>query len=151
MRITFLMPILVSLILLGCSTSFHEIKPIYPVVADPYRQKGVDSLQPTFRWEPLPELDVTYDLIIYKGIRVKSEWWQGAIWSEEREVYYRQALKEPEHKIEVPLKPDTVYYWTIRARRGETVSEWASYDYVSCGPYVGCIRRNNNHFIFKTP
>lgn len=143
MRINFLMLIVVSLILLGC-TSFHEIKPIYPGVANPNRPKGVDSLQPTLRWEPSPEPDVTYDLIIYKGVKVRS------IWSEGREVYYRQGLKEPEHKIEEPLKPDTVYYWSIRTRRGEKVSEWAGYDYFIWSQF-GSMRMNNNHFIFKTP
>ncbi len=140
---------IVCLILFGCTT-FHEIKPIYPVVADPNRQKGVDSLQPTLRWDPTPEHDVTYDLIIYKGVKVKTQWWAGSIWSEGREVYYRQALKEPEHTVEEPLEPDTVYYWTIRTRRGEKVSEWASYDYYIWSQF-GDLRMNNNHFIFKTP
>ncbi len=150
MRIHFLMSIVGSLILLGCGTVFHEVRPIYPMVyPDPNWHKGVDSLQPTLRWEPLPDLDVTYDLIIYEGIIVQSKWWTGTIWLEGREVYYRQALKEPGHKIEEPLKPDTVYYWTIRVRRGEKVSEWASFYFYS--PSLFFSRSADSHFSFRTP
>ncbi len=73
MRINFLVVIVVSLILIAC-TSFHGIKPIYPAVGNPNYPTQVDSLQPTFRWEPSPEPDATYDFIIYEGIKVESVW-----------------------------------------------------------------------------
>ncbi len=148
MKTNFLVLIVVSLVLAGC-TSFHGIKPIYPEVGNPNFPKQVDSLQPTFRWEPSPESDVIYDFIIYAGIKVES-FVEGTKRSVGREVYYRQGLKEPEHKIEEPLKPDTEYYWSIRARRGEKVSEWAIYDYTL---FLGTayMKAGNRPFIFKTP
>lgn len=60
MRIHFLMSIVGSVILLGCGMVFHEATPIYPMVyPDAGWNKVVDSLQPTLRWEPLPDMDVT--------------------------------------------------------------------------------------------
>ena len=148
MKNNLLVLIIVFLILAGC-TSFHGIKPIYPMVGNPNFPKQVDSLQPTFRWEPSPGPDVTYDFVIYEGIKVES-FWEGTKRSVGKEVYYRQGLKEPEHKIEEPLKPETEYYWSVRIRRGDTVSEWAIYDYTL---FLGTayMKAVNHPFIFKTP
>ncbi len=44
-------------------------------------------------------------------------------------VYYREGLQEPEHTLEVSLQPDRKYYWSVRMRRGEEVSEWSRFDY----------------------
>jgi len=111
--------------------------------------KAVESLQPTFRWEASPEPGVLYDFIVYEGIKVES-FWEGTKRSVGREVYYRQGLKMAEHKIEEPLKPDTEYYWSVRTRRGNRVSEWAIYDYTL---FLGTayMRASNRPFVFKTP
>jgi len=70
-----------------------------------------DSLQPTLRWEPFQGNDVTYDLIIWRAIGI----YKGGIQPTEL-VYNRTGLSEASHTIEIPLQPDTLYLWTVRAR-----------------------------------
>ncbi len=131
-----------SLALIGCAT-YTGIKPIYP----PGHRFGgipktVDSLTPTLRWEPSPEPNATYDLIIYESIGEYSFWKSETRGVPGQEAYYREGLQETVHEIEEPLKPDTEYQWSVRVRRGTKVSDWSLYH----------INGNYNlHFIFRTP
>lgn len=138
-----------SILLLAGCTSFHGLKPIYPEVGHPRSPPQVDSLQPTFRWEPAPGHDVSYDFIIYEGIKVES-FWEGTKRSVGKEVYYRQDLQTPQHRIEEPLRADAEYYWSVRTRRGEKVSEWTLYDYTM---FLGTayVSFTNQPFLFTTP
>jgi hypothetical protein len=55
--------------LAGC-TSFHLLKPMNPGVGNPNKDPDeVASLRPTLSWEPSADTGVTYDLIIYEGIK----------------------------------------------------------------------------------
>ncbi len=141
---------IISFVLIGC-TSFSGVKPLYPKAGDdpnyPFPTM-VDSLQPTFRWEPLPESNVTYDFIIYECIIgdpiFKTKRLAG------REIYYREGLEDAEHKIEEPLKPGAYYYWSVRKRKGQNVSSWSVYDYTfNWG--AGYVKAKNQLFIFRTP
>lgn len=104
-------------LLAGCTT-FHGQHPLHPAVGD-----VVDTLQPTLRWEPAAEPGVTYDLVV---ARAKSSETFG---KDTERSYYREALKEPEHRIEQPLVPDQRYYWAVRIRRGDQVTGWSDYDH----------------------
>jgi hypothetical protein len=94
----------------------------------------VDSLQPTLRWEPFPRprdqkpknekllsqiRDVTYDLKI----------WQAMNDYPARLVCDVTGLPEPQYHLPYPLKHNTKYFWTFRARytlRGQPqVTRWA--------------------------
>lgn len=75
----------------------------------------VDSLQPTLRWEPYSRPDATYDLRIWRGETYGSQMFGSSIVPTEL-VYARNALPAPVHKVESPLEPSTLYFWTIRAR-----------------------------------
>jgi len=146
-RIWILLTILL-LMLTGC-TSFKVLKPIYPEVGNPNYPKVVESLKPTFQWEPSQEPDVAYDFVIYEGIK-EEDFWKGTKRAVGREVYYREGLTEPKHTIEESLKPDVEYYWSVRIRRGQMVSSWSLYDYtLFLG--TGYMRAANHPFIFKTP
>ena len=135
-------------ILIGCTT-FKGLNPVYPAVGNPNYPKMVDSLQPTFCWESSPEPGVIYDLIVYEGIKEES-FWKGTKRAVGREVYYREGLKATEHKIEESLMPGTEYYWSLRIRRGQKVSDWSVYDYfLFLGS--GYVNKNNYPFGFKTP
>jgi hypothetical protein len=149
--------LIVLLVLAGCYTA-SGLKPIYPEVAKSHAGSGffeVDSLQPTFRWEPFPGSqdlgkdkdallgrihNVTYELIIIKfrgtGLPAKT-------------VYNRDKLPEPFHEIEDPLEPSTKYFWSVRAHfevDGESrVSQWAGIS----GP--GKDKRALRFYRFKTP
>jgi hypothetical protein len=134
--------------LMGC-TKPHIITPIYPKVGNPDLPTRVDSLQPTLKWQPAEGGDVTYDLVIYESITTSSAW-EGKKKALGREVYYRKGLASTEHRLEEPLKPDSEYYWSVRMRKGEAVSKWATYDY---DLFLGAayMWARNKPFMFKTP
>ncbi len=136
------------LVLVGC-TSFSDIKPLSPEVGNPNFPKQAENLQPTFKWEAAQRSGVTYDLIVYEGIKVES-FWEGVKRSVGKEIYYKEGLTKTEHKIEIPLEPGREYYWTVRTRQGDKVSSWAKYDYTL---FLGTayMRTGNRPFVFKTP
>ena len=71
----------------------------------------VDSLQPTFQWQPFPQpaddfadriQDVTYELRIWTTTQGPS----GKL------RYSRDGLKLPSHKLEESLEPSIQYLWS---------------------------------------
>lgn len=136
----------VSLLLTGCTT-IHGITPVYPKV-----RSAVDSLRPVFRWKPTAEPDVRYDFVIYEraGIKGLPRGWMGI----GKEIYYRESLMEPQHMVDEHLQPSRWYYWSVRARRGQNVSEWSRFDEVECAGFVGaaaCYKEEHPFFMFWTP
>ena len=129
----------------GC-WSHSGLKPIYPqAMTSPV---VVDSVQPTLRWKSASESNVTYDVIIYDVIKTQvTATKPRATW---KVVYYREGIKESEHKIEDPLNPNTEYFWSVRFRSGEKVSDWSTWSY-SFYVYGQMIEEKNVPFIFKTP
>lgn len=139
---------LMSLVFLGgcvMKTYNGDTKPIYPTPS--YMSwiwpTSVDSLSPTFRWKNDSKVSSTYDFAIWDeelGFRMKSR----------LPIYYKEALPQPEHKIEVPLAPNTSYVWSVRSRSGDKVSAWATYNYYSFA-VVAIGWGTNMLYKFKTP
>ena len=125
--------ILVFSILSGCSSvSIVGLHPEYP----PVEKKTfatycdfvkVDSLQPTFQWQPFPRLegnfadrvqDVTYELRIWTTVPGPA----GKL------KYARDGLELPSHQLKEPLDPSSRYLWSVRARfmvdGHSRVTEW---------------------------
>jgi len=120
----------------ACSISFRTLTPIYPLVTYSDRTPVIDSLQPTFQWHPVSEADTTYDLVIYE--QLQGRYVHGGIYYRTadlkgRLVYYREGLKGSEHKAEEPLKPNSRYYWSLRARQNDRVTSWATYGFSDGG------------------
>ena len=75
--------------------------------------------------------DVKYDVAIYEAY--DSTWHKIAFdlltgknsWRRGRLLIYAQGLTMPTFKPDVPLQPDTTYLWSVRLRRGDTVSTWS--------------------------
>ena len=135
------------IVLLGISGcwSHSGLKPIYPVAMT--TPVEVDDVQPTLRWKPVSESNVTYDVIIYDVITAKAAAKPRAIG---KVVYYREGIKESQHKIEDPLNPNTEYFWSVRFRSGEKVSAWSTFSYfVYFG--VASASGKNVPFMLKTP
>jgi hypothetical protein len=65
-------------------------------------------------------------------------------------VYYREGIKEPQHKIEDPLNPNTEYFWSVRFRSSENVSAWSTWSYSFYASGVSVVAKNVP-FMFKTP
>lgn len=128
-------------------TNIHgEVTPTSPKAADCFldRPTRVESLRPAFRWEPVAEPGVQYDFIIFEAHKILPLWIIG------REVYYREGLAEPEHRLDDPLRPQTYYFWSVRVRREGNVSEWV---WVSCTQVAWGIAGSMTFpfFILKTP
>jgi arylsulfatase A-like enzyme len=121
------------------------LRPEYPPTGQLFRNAGydfvaVDSLQPTFRWEPFPrEQDLAADKTGIFGQVTEAAydlqiWRAGYTYQYPAErVYAKQGLTETSHRIEQPLAPATRYSWTVRARflvNGEPrVTEWSMYEW----------------------
>jgi len=146
---------ILTIVLLGLSacTTFHGVTVISPKVGHPNAPTKVESLQPILKWKPSSQMDVTYDVIIYEGIATREGFDIVRAWPKRamgKEVYYREGFKETEHKVEDLLKSDNEYYWSVRVRQGEQVSEWSRYDYLLFGG-VAYVKGDNLLFMFKTP
>ena len=122
----FLLWVSLSLLGAGCSPpiSVYGLRPEYPELSrntfdNDITFVGVDSLQPTLKWEPFTKLleradrenlqgrigAVTYDLQIWRGTFRPVEL-----------VYEQRGLEHPWHKLAATLQPSTRYFWTVRAR-----------------------------------
>ena len=146
------------------STTIHGVTPIYPEISSVFSSytTKVDSLQPTFRWEAVTKPDVRYDFIIYERLQIST---LGPLMPDRRfigvgnfmaigrEVYYREGLEKPKHRVEVPLRRTMLYFWSIRVRRGEDVSEWSRFDARipggGCDPFLST-KEEFPFFMFST-
>ncbi len=128
----------------------YGVTPTYPVAWDLLGLPRVTNLRPLFTWEPETEPDARYDFIIYEAHEIASSFTE---WAIGREVYYREGLKEPHHELEVPLQPNRTYYWSVRVRHGENISEWSRFDYKICETDASgrCDTEEYPFFMFKTP
>ena len=140
--------LLLAVAALAACTRFSGIAPVYPDVGNPNFPPVVDSLQPTLSWKPDPKA-TGYDLIIYQGIKTVS-FVHGTKRSVGPEVYYREDLHATSHKVEIVLKPNQEYYWSVRARNGKLVARWSVYDYTL---FLGTayVAFHNQPFLFVTP
>jgi len=111
----------------------------------------VDSLQPTLRWEPFPGEHQNYEgarVIPFVAVdpgSISDVKYDLRIWTVRGRApgelaYEIDGLTEPFHKLERALKPDTEYYWSVRAQfllnDQLRVSEW-SLSQIPCTPIMG--------------
>jgi hypothetical protein len=133
----------------GCIT-YHIVKPVNPLAGNPNKNPArVASHQPVLSWEASPDTAVTYDLIIFEGLKEES-FWKGTKRSVGDQVYYREGIRANTHTVETVLKPNTEYYWSVRIRKSNEISEWSRYDY-SLWLITSYMRVNDTFFRFRTP
>jgi len=136
--------LLISVIFAGCAQAVVlGLEPKSPVQKSShalwpheywnYGSAFADSLQPTLQWEAFPRphdpvegqeevlsqvSGVSYELKLWRADSVfpVRRFWPGGVIELQDPVYVRQKLPNPWHRIEVPLEPCSVYFWTIRAR-----------------------------------
>ena len=113
--------------LTGCAppVSVYGLRPEYPKARlEHFGSAGfvrVVTLRPVLQWATFPDADdrkadtdgmlarvrnVTYDLKIFCADQAYPA----------EVVYARSGIREPAHLLEVALRPDTEYFWTVRAR-----------------------------------
>ncbi|MBN1551156.1 hypothetical protein JW979_06790 [bacterium] len=130
----------------GCLT-YKGLKPVSPKpkTNHPFlNPTPVDSLKPTFTWKKSKESGVAYDFAIWDT--VSSSLNNRTIYTKLKEIYHREGLTQPTHSMEKPLKPDHVYMWTVRTRKGDIAGKWSVYDWA----YTDW-DANDQFFMFKTP
>lgn len=115
-------------ILQACST-FHGIKPVYPDAGHPaYHIVEVDSLQPILEWAASDGAETTYDLRVMEGPplegKIYLESWKNP---ELTIVYQKEKIPGSRHKIDVPLKPAHLYFWSVK--ESGTKVDWSYYNY----------------------
>lgn len=150
----------------GMLVATFGLGPVYPLTrgqlsGDPFfseyfEWKEVDSLRPTLAWQAFPRdsdrkaspsemtrvTNVRYDLVIARERNQAAD----------EVVYRREGLPEPRHALEILLRPDTHYLWSVRARFSldgrERVTEWGSINYAARERVTAPSRWS---YRFKTP
>jgi len=113
-----------------CEKRFRGIVPISPAVQ---RQEftQVDNRRPSFSWKPSPLEGVSYDIVLYEaasyGSRMSSR--LDRTYVRGRVAAYRQGLRDPSWQPETPLESSAKYFWSVRFRDGNTVSEWSTHSH----------------------
>lgn len=123
-----------------CGSGYDGVRPDIP--------DTVKSLQPVLKWKGSSRADVRYDVVVYEtfgySIAPRSGRMHGPI------VAYAEGLERPEFQMPQPLRPKTKYYWGVRLRAKDTVSNWSRYG--SGGFYLVRISSRRNHlYSFDTP
>lgn len=150
----------------GLLVATFGLGPVYPATrgqlsGDPFfseyfEWKEVDSIRPTLVWQAFPRdsdrkanpvdmtrvANVRYDLVIARERNQAAD----------ELVYRREGLSEPRHVLEISLRPDTHYLWSVRARftldGRERVTEWGSINYAARERVTAPSRWS---YRFKTP
>lgn len=140
--------ILISSFLTSCS--YNRVSLVEPTNPElPYNSlTTTDSLQPVFEWKPVTVSDITYDLVVYEGVVLPNT--PATAPSLGREVYYKEGLRSAKHKIERPLRPKTIYAWSVRTRSGAETSSWSVFDRYAYA-ILAWSAQSNSFFPFKTP
>ena len=146
-----------ALVLTACvplwSRTFPGLEPVSPSVQlSGFLQ--VDTLQPQLRWKPAKAQGVAYDLVVWDSGLDPEKAEPGARFNWGTIVYQRDGLAETVHRVDMPLKPKTLYFWSVRTREGSTLGDWSTFDgWVAVTGLVGTVRRDirSAPFGFKTP
>jgi hypothetical protein len=144
MRYRFL-SVIFLLLSVGC-TSFQVVKPDSPASAVGFGIGRVDSLTPNLSWQQAEGNNVTYDLVLYEAIKEEGYVTGGYFVVPGPRVYYRKAITRTNHHVEMRLKPNTQYFWSVRVRQDQRVSRWSTYHYTD-----PLLTQRNSSFTFKTP
>ena len=109
-----------------CDDKLAGVQPVQPAQSGS-SFPAVASVTPTLEWKKVDAEGVAYDVAIYEalpyGPPLRISYVQGTI------VEYAQGLAAPSYTVKTPLKPHTHYFWSVRLRKGETVSDWSSMSY----------------------
>jgi hypothetical protein len=108
-----------------------------PFMGDRFEWITIDTLQPTFHWQRFPR-EADFKMAPEEMGRVKSVRYDVVVARESNLapaeiVYRREGLSDTVHTMTTSLRPDTRYFWTVRARFDldgrQRVTEWGSTNY----------------------
>jgi hypothetical protein len=131
---------------INCTKQFHGITPVRPVEVRGF--SAVDRLDPIFQWQPSTDPQVTYDVIVYEAADYKGR--NGTNYVLGRIAAYRQGLTSSVWQIDRPLTAGQRYFWSVRLRKGDTVTNWSTYTYFNFF-LIGASFGSGQWFSFTTP
>jgi hypothetical protein len=133
---------------IGCTDNYRGVTPLQPEVAN-YGFPVSQTSTPTFRWEPSTDKEVGYDFALYEAATFNLG---GATpsYTAGHLVAYEEELKSDSWTSPTPLKSETKYYWSVRLRKGATVSSWSTLSY-SYYVILAAGWGSGQWFAFQTP
>lgn len=131
-----------------------DLYPLYPIMNYSFgsRYETINTLNPELKWSDKRKPNQTYDLCLWETSynSVKDvDFSNGQSWG--TPVYSVNNISENVHQVTLPLKPDTLYNWSVRLREGSTVGAWGAFrqDIMVCFAFHET--HYNCPFGFKTP
>jgi hypothetical protein len=128
-----------------CSETNLGVEIVRPIGMGPF--PTTESLTPLLEWRPSTQKDVTYDVAIYESLTFEFTSFFRMLGSQ---AAYAEGLTEPRFTPSIPLRPDKKYEWSVRLRRGDTVSSWSSTSF-SLNLLIGARSNSGRYFGFETP
>jgi hypothetical protein len=138
----------------ACTDDHRGVAALSPeplAASDAARFTLVDELTPLFRWEGSEDPEVGYDLVVWEALPYQTAMLESDRFSRGRIVAYVEGLSEPTHRLTEPLEPDRFYYWSVRYRRGTTVSGWSTYSFPERKSLIFWQYGPRLRFAFRTP
>lgn len=131
-----------------CTKSYQGVTPLTPDLSSSAFPE-IDSLLPTFEWEPSSQDDVSYDLVVYEAVSYSRtpmhiEHMPGRL------VAYEEDINEAKFSLKKPLQPKSKYFWSVRLRRNDVVSNWSQFSYFKFY-IVAWTSGSGQWFTFATP
>jgi hypothetical protein len=128
----------------GCAPKPPYVIGLKPVVPFAEKESQVDTLRPTFYWQRFPRAKDLEELAPHAGERIAAVSYELRLWKVGKEfpegggigreydykyswehecrdtdpgelVYSKQGLVNNKHILVTPLRPNSLYFWTVRA------------------------------------
>lgn len=112
---------------LDCTKENRGVSPVTPKV---FRHDFLvaASRNPTLKWKPATDPDVTYDVVVYEAVAL-DQMSHGYLWVAGPIIEYETGIKTAHYNLKNKLKANTKYYWSVRMRKDGTVTNWSTISY----------------------
>jgi len=141
-----------------CTRSRRGVSPISPPIPDSLSSAmgasaftRIKGLSPTFRWAGSSDPEVAYDLIVYEAIQYRNAVDNSKRFCQGRVVLYEEGIADTSFRPMEQLETNSQYFWSVRYRKGSTVSDWSTYSYSAGIPLVLWSSAGGLHYGFATP
>ncbi len=117
-----------------CQNDFIGVGPVNAAIA------GVS-------WMPSTNSGVTYDLVVYEMVRFMYCGLFGPVKMPGHRVVYRENISGNSFVFDQALNPNATYYWSVRLRKGDRVTNWSRHK-ISSSLVIAKWTRTNPWFSF---
>jgi hypothetical protein len=139
----------------GCTRTRRGVSPVSPPISgtrvafggSPFTE--IATLVPNFSWQGSHDAGIEYDLIVYEALSYMTRLGIERF-SVGKVVLYEESISGTSFRVPDPLEPSTRYFWSVRYRKGTTVSEWSTYSYAMGLPLVWWSSAGGYRYGFQT-